>query len=468
MDPANELYFADTLQSESTLLAELIADPASIPTVQKAVSPEMFNDVHARAVFTMLGDLFAAGAAEVITMATVYGRIKDDRDKEFYRAKVMTAVPTCSYLVVKDCSDRIRNAYECRRIYDLAASLQASAMAGTEIPEALERIRAFQEEGAKAAGAKAVTVAEAFNGLCKDLQDRKGHTPTGFPSLDRATYGGFADGNLIILAARPSVGKTSVGLDIARSMSYNGAKVVFFSLEMTASEIAQKLLLGTDRLTGDDFKGEADALDWDRIEAAGAEAARVNLLIDDRSYTLDEICTQIVLLHSQGKCSAAFVDYLGLVEVSKDTRTPLAIKLATATRRLKMLAKDLGIPVVVLAQLNRESAKDHRSPELFDLRDSGAIEQDANIVLMLEREGNDLESRGVFVWVRKNRSGQAGNFRIDLEANATFSRFTEREYNPSGASPVPTTAPQYEREYNPDEYHEPAAAMEAVQTEFDY
>lgn len=469
----NELYFADTFKQERALLAELVADPASIQDAMRIVSPEMFNDIHARKLYTKLVNRFAAGESDMITMPIIYGELTDDREKEWYRDVVITLNTSGSIIQIETYAKQIRNAFECRRLFELSEQLRASAIAGTDIPEALEQIRSYQEEAINTAGgSRAKSVSEAFNGLCNDLQDRRGHIPTGFPSLDRATYGGFAEGNLIIVAARPSVGKTSVALDIARSMSYNGAKVAFFSLEMTSAELAQKLLLGTDRLTGQDFRGRAEDLAWDRIEAAGNEIGGIDMVIDDNSYTLNEICAQIVMLHAQGKCSAAFVDYLGLIEVNNDPRTPLAIKIATATRRLKILAKKLQIPIVVLCQLNRESSKEHRSPELFDLRDSGAIEQDANVVLMLERAasgfeqaGGALDSHVVYMWVRKNRSGEAGNFRIDLEANKTFSRFHEIYDAPAAPAPA---APAPVREYNPDEYHEPKGSdMSSVKTEFE-
>lgn len=471
----NEMFFADTLEQERALVAELIASPAEIPGVLKIARPEMFYNSRARKIYGQLADLFAAGKSEMITLPLIYGDL-DAADKEWFLDRVMTFQPGNNAMQIEEYARQIRNAFENRRLFALAEELRASALAGAEIHEVDEKIRAYQDDEIRQAGVSALSVRDAFNGLCDDLQTRRGHTPTGYPSLDRATYGGFADGNMIILAARPSVGKTSVALDIARSMSYAGAKVAFFSLEMTAAEITQKLLLGTDRLTGDDFKGQAEELPWDRIEEAGAEIAGIDMVIDDRSYSLEDICTQIVLLHAQGKCTAAFVDYLGLVEVSKDTRTPLAIKLAVATRRFKMLAKELQIPIVALAQLNRESAKENRSPELFDLRDSGAIEQDANLVLMLERALNDLECRDVYMWVRKNRSGQAGNFRIDLEANETFSRFADVTGRTDTAPnlpppPAPMGAPgskTYSPQYDPDRFHESGSAMEHVHTEFDY
>lgn len=457
-------FFADTESAERALVCELIASPADIPDAMRLVDRKMFNDAHCRNLFGLIVDLFSAGESKHIETISMYSRI-DPSEKEWYRAKVMGFQTTGSAVLMRDHALAIRTSFEGRRLFALSEELRSYAMAGAQLPEALEKIRGYMNVFETESQSKAKTVSEAFNILCGDLQSRTGRVTTGFPSLDRATYGGFAPGNLVILAARPSVGKTSVALNIARAMSAANNKVAFFSLEMTAAELAQKLCLGTDRLDSNDFR--RDSLDWKLIEAAGGEISGIDLLIDDTSLTLDEICAQIVLLHSQGKCNAAMVDYLGLVEVTKDARVPLAIQLARATRRFKQLAKQLGIPIIVLCQLNRESSKEHRAPELHDLRDSGAIEQDADIVLMLQRNTdgmdltveNDLESRRVDIWVRKNRGGRAGNFRIDLEANETFSRFHEVVTFHAAETPAPSAPPASAPkapDYNPDSFHEPA------------
>lgn len=432
MAKITDTFFIDTAAAERALVAELIHSPSDLPEVQRIVNHEMFN-TKARAVFELIAGLFGSGQADLISIPSIYARV-DVEDKDYFRDVIMAEIPTGSVLQMRDCATTIRNAFESRRLFLLSETLRQAALQGTDLPEALEAIRKYQNEEADAVGTRAISVEAAFNNLCDDLETRRGRVATLIKSLDSATYGGFAGGNIVILAARPSVGKTSVALDMARNMASPGAKIAFFSLEMSAGELAQKLCLGTERLDAEDFR--RDSLDWNKIEAAGKEICAIDIMIDDRSRTLDEICTQIVLMHSAGECTAAFIDYLGLIEVTKDTRVPLAIQLSIATRRLKLLAKELQIPIVVLCQLNRDASKDKRSPELHDLRDSGAIEQDADMVLMLERacsdlnhSGGDLDSHTVFIWVRKNRGGKAGNYRIDLKANETFSRFTEIEGN---------------------------------------
>jgi replicative DNA helicase len=110
-----------------------------------------------------------------------------------------------------------------------------------------------------------------------------------------------------------------------------------------------------------------------------------------------------------------------------NSKIPLSQAIAEATSELKHTAKDCGIPIVLLCQLNRSSASEKRAPEMHDLRDSGGIEQDADAVLMLERAGDDEEGKDINIWVRKNRGGKAGNVKIEITANDTYTVFTEKE-----------------------------------------
>lgn len=143
---------------------------------------------------------------------------------------------------------------------------------------------------------------------------------------------------------------------------------------------------------------------------------------------MEEIRQRIILLHEQGKCGIAFIDYLGLI--AGKNRENLAQDLAYKTASFKQLAKDLRIPIVLLCQLNRESARENRAPQLYDLRDSGGIEQDADEVLMLQdtstlgMDGN-LDT-SLVMWVRKNRNGKKG-LGIRLKPNSSYTSFDEVE-----------------------------------------
>jgi replicative DNA helicase len=169
-------------------------------------------------------------------------------------------------------------------------------------------------------------------------------------------------------------------------------------------------------------------VNWEKYEEAVAMAVHQNLRINDKAKSLDELCTKIMLDAQTGQCDVAFIDYLGLIN-HDDRRKTLAQIIGDITKRLKNVAGECNIPVVLLAQLNRESAKENRSPQLTDLRDSGSIEQDADVVLMLERPRDEMgvvEDNKIDMWVRKNRGGKC-NFdeAIHLIGNESYSQFYE-------------------------------------------
>jgi len=200
--------------------------------------------------------------------------------------------------------------------------------------------------------------------------------------------------------------------------SEHGNKAVFFSIEMMRDELGNRVLLSTDRVSvWEIFSGQ---MDWTNFEAAVKEKGRLPVMVNDRARDLAEIVSRMTILNRQGKCDIAFVDYLGLINPT-DTRVPLYQQIAEVTGTMKVTAKRLRIPIVLLCQLNRDAAKDKGEPQLYNLRDSGAIEQDADVVLMLQADPvtNDLN-----IYVRKNRHGE-NNGRIVLRTNSTRSRYED-------------------------------------------
>ena len=274
--------------------------------------------------------------------------------------------------------------------------------------------------------------------------------PTGIQQLDYITYGGFNAGNLVILAARPSVGKTAIMLQMAKAAAFTGKNVNLFNLEMTNTELAQRLLFSTGHLAP--LQVARGEVEWSSFELAASRFAGKPMYLNDSSRTLEEIRARIVMNVQAGKCDVAFIDYLGLIKKNSNNKT-MAQAIGEITNELKNLALSCKIPIVLLCQLNRVSASEKRPPEMHDLRDSGDIEQDADIILMLERPQEDESGRAVNVWVRKNRQGAAGNVKIELVANETYTKFYERADDdmllPSYLQDTPTIV-ESEFENNPD------------------
>lgn len=316
-----------------------------------------------------------------------------------------------------------------RKLWELGQDMVKKASEDGSQPEEYGRI--FSErfrnilDSIKTSSTGPVSVIDLFNNYASVIESgSEPKVPTFIHSIDTITKGGFAPGTLSIIAARPSVGKTALMIDIANSMATNGRNVIVFSLEMTSNELIERILLSTGRVTPAELSYKS--FDWQKFEEAGAHLDNLPLMIDADSYKLDEIIGHIECLADDGKADAVFIDYLGLIVSQGNDKLLLSQKLGIITRALKLAAKQAKVPIILLCQLNRDACKDGRPPQLHDLRDSGCIEQDADLVLMLDRKDavEDVPP-SLSVWVRKNRQGKAGMC-IIMQPNETYTHFEDK------------------------------------------
>ena len=242
----------------------------------------------------------------------------------------------------------------------------------------------------------ATTISDALDTAVKNIQGLLSGTHdttgvlSGFRDLDGMTYG-FHPGQMIVLAARPSVGKTSLAMNFAEHIALpDGGKpsagVLVFSLEMTSEDLAMRLICSRSRV---DMKRIRDRViskkDMEDIAIATRELKQAPLWIDDNSSsTIMDIRAKARRLHTKNPLGLVVVDYLQLIR-GMDQRIQREQQIAEISRGMKGMAKELGLPVVVLSQLNRESERENRDPRLSDLRESGSIEQDADVVMLLNR-----------------------------------------------------------------------------------
>ncbi len=224
--------------------------------------------------------------------------------------------------------------------------------------------------------------------------------PTGFRQLDDLT-GGFQAGQMIVLAARPAIGKSTLGLDIARSASIaHGKASVIFSLEMSREEITKRMLsaeagVKLTKLT----KGPMGPNDWEQLASTAARIAKAPLFIDDSpNMSLMEIRAKCRRLKQQHDLQLVVVDYLQLMSSGRKVESRQQ-EVSEFSRALKLLAKEIQVPVIAISQLNRGAEqRTEKRPMLSDMRESGAIEQDADIVILLHRDD---------AYDRDNRPGEA-------------------------------------------------------------
>ena len=258
---------------------------------------------------------------------------------------------------------------------------------------------------------------------------------TGFPKIDECLLG-LRPGQMIVLGARPGVGKTSFALNLATNAAYHGASVAFFSLEMSKAEIAQRLLAAEARIGLQEIRSARIRDDqWPQILEAVNQLSQLDIVIDDTpGTTVTEVRAKARRMLRGKKLGVVILDYLQLVSPPQgghraDSR---ATEVGEMSRGIKIMAKDLEVPVVALSQLNRTvENRTGKRPQLSDLRESGSIEQDADIVMFLDRSADEAEAsrddrpdEGVTrIVVAKNRSGPIGD--VDLMFLPASTKFYE-------------------------------------------
>ena len=328
-----------------------------------------------------------------------------------------------------------------KMVYDISRETEASALSGMDegdiIGEVLHKFEMLQ------------TNPDSFKGV-----------PTGFKHLDRMTNG-LQPGALIVLAARPGMGKTSLAMNLVENASLKANKTcAVFSLEMPRREIVQRLICSYANVSmANALAGKLSAKEWKKLMVAADKLKKSNIYIDDSSrITPGEIISKCRRLKSTaGSLDLVMIDYIQLMS-SGDSRTAGAEnrqqEVASITRDLKIMAKELGVPVVALSQLRRIQSKE---PTLSDLRESGAIEQDADIVMFINRPeatatSEELESGKIVkgaaeLIIAKHRSGAQG--RVSLKFIGECTKFVDvDEQNREDEPPTYSHEPQ---EYEEDD-----------------
>ena len=254
--------------------------------------------------------------------------------------------------------------------------------------------------------------------------------PTGFSELD-AKLNGLRAGQMIIIAARPGGGKSTLAMDICRSCAvHNNKAAAYFSLEMNRTELSMRLLAAESRVFLDRMiKGELESRDWQEIARTLDKISQAPLIVDDSpNMTMGEIRAKSRRMKQQFDIQLIVIDYLQLLTSGGKSVESRQQEVSEFSRSIKLLAKELEIPIVAVAQLNRDSEKrNDKRPQVADLRESGSLEQDADVVLLIHREdmfNENTEKQGMAdIIIGKQRSGPTGI--VELAFQGHFSRFAE-------------------------------------------
>lgn len=433
-------------EAEQAVLGAIILDSTVFDKVVDYIkSPEYFYVALHKLIFMQMQEMINFGAA--IDFVTLLEKLKQNKafDEATGKTYLMDLANNCPSISNAEAYAKvIADKYNIRRLITASREIIDDASAGDEEPSVLidsaeQKIfdirKGNEKSGLERINSVILQTFDRLDALNSETDDSMKPISTGIGDLDRVITG-LNRSDLILLAARPGMGKTSFALNIARNAACTSKKTVaFFSLEMSKEQLASRLLSTEALISGTKLRtGKLNDEEWSRLIPASDVLSKAELYLDDTpGITITEMKSRLRRLRN---LDLVVIDYLQLMGSGRriDNRVQ---EISEITRNLKILAKEMNVPVITLSQLSRASEQrtDHR-PQLSDLRDSGSIEQDADIVLFLYREGYyseksaeqaaptaDMNSGECIV--AKNRHGEAKS--VKLHWQGEFMRFTGTE-----------------------------------------
>ncbi len=437
-----------SLEAEQAVLGAILLDPSCISAVTMILKPEYFYLPQHKAIFSTIIGLDAAHGGKIDALLVLDAlrkeKVYDDESGKTYLMQLSKIVPSTAN--VDSYAKIVREKYYIRSLIIVTGEIsEAASNSGQTADELLDMAeqRIYDiRQGKTVVGPSRISdvISNVYQNLYNLSQldkDQYAGFNTGFSELDKRITG-LNRSDLVIVGARPAMGKTSFALNIVRNVAvYGKRKVLFFSLEMSKEQLAQRVLSTEARVQSTKFRtGNLDPEEWQHIAEASVFLSDVDLYFDDTAnITVPEMKARVRQLKD---VDCVVIDYLQLMKSSKKTDNRVQ-EVSDITRDLKMMAKDLNIPVVTCAQLARRTETDKgrsKKPQMSDLRESGSIEQDADIILMLYREDyykdssdappEDIRVDEAELIIAKNRHGPTGS--VPLAWNPDFTLYTTREY----------------------------------------
>ncbi|MBQ3325928.1 replicative DNA helicase [Candidatus Saccharibacteria bacterium] len=427
------------IEAEKSLLGSILLSDESFPDILERVKPGDFYDKNHNAIYQAMVDNY--NNARPIDLQTVRAELSANKKlKEVggaqYLAELTNFVPTAAHAIAY--ADIVSNCAIRRNIIKTGTELIKSAYDGQNtvddlLGDAEKQLFETSRDSAKDEIPSLETLSlDAFSRL-EELYHNKGALrglKTGFKDLDNITAG-LQKGDLIIVGARPAMGKTTFAQNIAYNVaSINKVGVLFFSMEMGANEIVDRIISDVSGVDNWNIRtGNVTEESFAQIEDALGEMGEVPLYIDDKSgLTIMEIRNRARRAKHDHDIGLIIVDYLTLIKGSDRYKGNRVQEVTEISQGLKHLARELDVPVVALAQLNREvTGRDDPRPVLSDLRESGSIEQDADLVMMLHRidyyhHEDDYEPTNITeLLIQKHRHGRVG--KVELYFHPELLRF---------------------------------------------
>jgi replicative DNA helicase len=409
-----------SVEAETSVLGSILIDNDAILAVSEFLRPEHFYDLNNAKVYEAMLKLYEERTP--IDMVTVSERLKEMKylkkvGGKAFLSRLANDVPTSANVesygnIIKSLSAKRELISAAGRISEKSFDEGVPAMELLDYAE--QEIFSLSQKHLKSVPISLKEVLTASFDRLDELQKMGSGLrgiPTGFVQLD-SMLAGMQDSNLLVLAARPGVGKTAFGLNIARYVAVEKKMpTCMFSLEMSKEELVDRLLVRQGLIDAWKLKtGQLSETDFDSLSEAMGVLAEAPLFIDDTpGLTVTELRTKARRLQVDKGIRFIIVDYLQLMHgTSRDNRVQ---EVSEISQGLKNLARELKLPVLAMAQLNRQMESRGGRPKLSDLRESGSIEQDADVVMFLHREDEEIREM-VTCSIEKHRNGPTGQFNL--------------------------------------------------------
>lgn len=430
------------LDSERALLGAIMLRPEAMHDILDLVAPESFYAEKHRLIYSSMLELFTKGnPIDVVSLST---KLKEKNEiaqigGASYLSEIVNSVPSASNAV--HYAEMVQKKFMMRRLIDAANVIsELGYQEAEDIDEILDQAeKKMYEVTNTSSNHKFVEIGSTLEEAWERIDNLHKHkdalrgVPTGFKGLDEK-LSGFQKSDLIILAARPSVGKTSLMLDFARNAAIKHNKAVgIFSLEMGSQQLADRMLAAEARV--DLWKlrtGKLREEDFEHLGNAMSKLSNAPIYIDDQpGQNILKMRSVARRLKSQKNLDLIVVDYLQLMVPSRSKASDSLVQQVTEiSRSLKNLARELDVPVLALSQLSRDVEKRGGKPRLSDLRDSGSIEQDADLVLFIHRDdkarGEQSDRPNIAeILIEKHRNGPTG--KVELYFDETRASYMDME-----------------------------------------
>jgi replicative DNA helicase len=437
-DPSLQNLPPQSIEAEESIISAILLDNSTLLDVLEILTPENFYRTAHQIIFAAVSELFTK--AEPVDLVTLTNILRDKNQLEeiggaAYLARIVDTVP--SAINVQHYARIVRDKASLRRLIAKANEISRHCYEdGGDLDTVLDfaesAVFEISEDKHQAAFHPISKIIEAN---IDALEERQGNrtlvtgVPTGFTRLDHMTSG-LQGSDMIILAARPSMGKTALALNIARNAAVDGnVPVAVFSLEMSKEQLCERMLCAEARVDSSRLRGGfLNPEDWNRITEAASVLSEAPLYIDDSpDISATSIRTKSRRLKLDKGLGMVIIDYLQLMK-GRSGSERRDLEISEISRSLKLLAKELRVPVVALSQLNRKlEERNDKRPKLSDLRESGALEQDADVVAFIyrdevyNRDENNPNRGTAEIIIAKQRNGPTGD--VPLTFLNAYTRF---------------------------------------------